>query len=490
MHKQNVKGFFGNKKVRYGGYATLITLLGIALVVLFNIGLSTLEENFDLKIDTSQSQKYTLTDQTKKILNKLDQDIYIYTVFPTGNEDENTVELLKKYKGVSGHIVVENKDPDLNPGFLQQYTSTGESIGSGSVIVSNKDGKTFRVLDSYDLYQTSTDSTTGSTTVTQFKAESSLTSAINYIVTGYMPTAWLVQGHGEPSLSEISTITTAMGNENYNVETVNIAQTPDKIKAGDIIMIINPTTDFSEEERAVLKPLMEKGGRFIFLLDPTTMGAKTLTNLEALLKLYNIELKRGIVVEGAARYMISNMPVYLSPSIESHTITNALRTTNIPIIIPLGGALKLPDEAPESTTTITPLLQTSDSSYLKAVDSDTSEKAEGDEVGPFVVAAAVENTNSSNTDENARIFIAYNTTFVTDTKIGNYSSNQDFFLNAAGWMRSSEDSIYIRAKSLSNPVLVFRSQAQLLSVLVISVLLVPVLMLVAGIMIYLRRKHL
>ena len=115
----------------------------------------------------------------------------------------------------------------------------------------------------------------------------------------------------------------------------------------------------------------------------------------------------------------------------------------------------------------------------------------GDESGPFVIAAALEKTNSSNDDDTARAVIIYNTAFATSTQYTNYTNNMDLVLNAANWMRNtSQDDIYIRAKALTNPVLIMQSQAQLISVLAVSVLLIPVVMLVVGIAVYLKRKHL
>ena len=248
-----------------------------------------------------------------------------------------------------------------------------------------------------------------------------------------------------------------------------------------------------DAERDVLKPLFEKGGRFLIMLDPVTLNGKSLPNLESLLKLYNVEVKPGLIVEGDAGRIMSSSPVYLVPNIEPHAITDPLTASGTPIIVPMAGALQLPQEPPESTMTITPLLQTSEKAYLKTGDlqSASASQEPGDESGPFVIAAALEKTNSSNDDDTARAVIIYNTAFATSTQYTNYTNNMDLVLNAANWMRNtSQDDIYIRAKALTNPVLIMQSQAQLISVLAVSVLLIPVVMLVVGIAVYLKRKHL
>lgn len=488
------KSVFSNKRFKYGGYALIITLVGIAVVVLLNIGLTTLENNFDLRIDTTQNKKYSLTDQTKQVVQSLSKDIYIYTTYPTGNEDKDISEILQKFKSLSTRIHLENKDTDKDPRFATPYTKDGKTISPGDIIVTDKDSKVFRVLDQYAQYQAIYDQTTGEQTGTQIKVEGSLVTALNYINLGYMPAAYLVQGHGELALSDVSAVSAYMSDSNYNLQTVNVAQTPDKLKAGDIIMFFYPKTDISDQERDILKPLMEKGGRFFFLLDPATMAQKDMPNLKSLLKLYDIELKSGVVVEGDTAHMImATNPLYLMPDIQSHAITDAMTNKNIPLVLYASSALKLPDVAPDSSTTITSLLKSSDKAFLKKLDPNnqnaTMEYQSGDEMGPFDLAAAVEKKNGSNDADSVKLMIAYSTQFITDSSMVSNTNNMGFFLSGCDWMRNADNEIYVRPK-LASTAYFTTNVAETWVVIAFSVLFVPVLMLVAGIIIYVRRKHL
>jgi ABC-2 type transport system permease protein len=498
---ESTKKFFSKKQFKYGGYSLLVTLVGIALVVLVNYGLTVLEKNFDLRLDTTQNKKYSLADQTKKIVSGLDKDIYIYTTYAPGQEDKDVNEILQKFKGLSGHVYLQNVDPDLNPVFMQKFKTGGTAITSGDVIVSDKDAKLFRVLDSNALYQYSYDSNTGSTTKTQIKAEGAVVTAINYLKLGYIPTVYLVQGHGEPTTADLTDISASMSAQNYNFVTINIASAPDKIKAGDTVMIFNPQKDITDAERDILKPLMQKGGRFYILLDPQYAGPGKMPNIESLLRLYDIGLKSGVIIEGNTANMITpQAPFALVPDIQAQDITNPIKTANYPLVLPYCGALELPGSPPDSSTTITSLLKTSDKAYLKSYDSlsnaksveDLAKKPE-DTTGPFDMAVAVEKTNGSNAEDNVKLVVAYSTEFASTSGLiasnAPYEDN-DLFMNSVGWMRNADQDIYVRPKSISAPILNISNLVEFWGIAIVAVILVPLIMLVIGIVVYQRRKHL
>ncbi len=484
-----------NKKMRYGGYALLITLIGIAVIVLLNVGLSAIDKKLDLKIDTTQNKKYSLTDTTKKTVSALTKDVHIYTLYMEGKENKDVAEIINKFRGLSSHVTVENVDPERNPGFVKKFQKEGETIRTGSIIVTDSENKLVRILDEYAQFEYAYNESSQSYYVAQIKVEGAIVNAMNYIELGYMPTVFVVQGHGEISMSNLSGINAIMSNQNYNLESVNIAQTPDKVKAGDIILFFNPQADISEQERDVLKPLMEKGGRFYFLFDPLKADADKMPNMMSLLKLYDISLKKGVVYETNLGNMYnSQYPTALVPNIQAHAVTNGVVGSSIPLIFHNSGALNLPEVAPESSMTITPLLKTSDGAFLKVTDANTNEKdvtqQPGDETGPFTLIAAVEKTVGSDPVDNVRFIVSYNMEFAVDTSLANFSNNMNLFLDGASWMRNAEKDIYVRPKTVADSVMRVSNAVEFWMILAVSILLVPVLMLIAGIVVHVRRKHL
>ena len=490
---QSLKSTVTSKKFKYGGYAVGMTILVIALVVIFNVGLTSLADKVDLKADLSQNKMFSLTAQTEKILKAVDKDIRIYTTYSPGAEDKDVQEILNKIKALNGHITVENRDPERDPRFMQTFTKSGESIATGSVIVSDAEGKLFKVLSDSDLYSYTYSSDYSSSSRSQNKTEGAVTQAVNYIVNGYIPMAYIVQGHGEVAQGSLSAVQQVLESDNYKVETVNIATNPDTIKAGDVVMFFAPKSDLLDAERDTLKKLMDKGGRFYFLFDPTTLDVSKMPNFSALLDLFAIKLKQGMIFENDASYTISGYAGVLVPRLQSHASTDSLISANVPIMLPYAGALELPDVAPESSMTITSLLKTSAKSYLKADIADSSasvEKADGDEEGPFDVAVAVDKKVDSDINNNVRLVVIYNTNFIGSTNYMYNTGNFNLLLNTAAWMRNADKDIFVRPKTLSGSSLIFRSQLEQTTVALLSSALIPLLLLAAGIYVYLRRKHL
>ncbi len=484
-----------NTKLRYGGYALLVTLFGIALIILLNIGLSAMDQKFDLKIDTTQNKKYSLSDTTKKTVAALTKDVRIYTLYVEGSENADVVEIINKFKGLSGHVTVENVDPERNPGFVKKFQKEGETIAAGSIIVTDAENKLVRILDQYAQFEYGYDEASQRNYIAQIKVEGAVANAMNYIELGYMPSAYVVQGHGELTIGNLGNINAFMSDQNYNLESVNIAQTPDKIKAGDIIMFFNPQSDISDEERDLLKPLMEKGGRFYFLFDPLKTNAEKMPNLMSLLKLYDISLKKGLVVETNLGNMYSSQyPSVLVPIIQTHEVTKGVGGGSVPVIMPNSGALDLPDVAPESSMTITALLKSSKDAYLKVVDETTTnedmEQKPEDETGEFTLMAAVEKTVGTDAADSVRFIVSYNTEFATTSNLNNFSSNMNLFMDSASWMRNAEKDIYVRPKTVADSVMRISNAFEFWMILAVSILLVPVLMLIAGIVVHVRRKHL
>jgi ABC-2 type transport system permease protein len=493
------------RRFKYGGYAIAVMLAVLALVILANVGLTLLEDKYNLRADMSQNKKYTLTPKTEQIVEGLQKDIYIYPLYAPGSSDPQVEELLRRYKVLSPHVITQIKDPNKEPLFMQQFTAQGGAIAEGSIIVTDAGKKFFRVLSQSDLYQAEYNDSANPYTPTGFRivAESALTQAINYVSSGFLPTIYVVQGHGELSLATIYGAKSLIEKENYQMKAIDLTKEADAAKAGmqegDILMFIAPATDLTDSEYALLKPFMKKGGRFYFMFDPSKMSGKSLPNFEALLKLYDIKLKQGLVYETNSQYLYDkDKPLMIVPTIESHAITSTILSSAMQffVIVDHSGALQLPDMAPDSTMTITSLLKTSAGSYLKASASGSSAKEEGDAQGPFTLMAAGENQNSNDVVDSARFIVTYGSTDYLTGSIDPSNptlyqlTNITLLEFGSAWMRNAEKDIFIPGKTMSASTLGFKNTLQQQIVIVLSCFVIPVLLFVGGIVVYRRRKHL
>ena len=101
---------------RGGSYSLTISVVVLAILIVVNIFASSLPTAVT-KYDISASKLYSITSNTKVVVNALDQDVTIYWVVQSGEENQVIENLLSKYDSLSDHITVVKKNPDVYPAF-------------------------------------------------------------------------------------------------------------------------------------------------------------------------------------------------------------------------------------------------------------------------------------------------------------------------------------------------------------------------------------
>ena len=140
-----------------------------------------------------------------------------------------------------------------------------------------------------------------------------------------------------------------------------------------------------------------------------------------------------------------------------------------------------------STVTTEALLQTSSKSYIKTdlKNLTTTEKASGDEEGPFTVGAAVtENYNDVETK-----LVYFSSSAILDENMNQAVSggNYELISNVMSWMIDKEESISIPTKSLSTTYLtVTAADAGFWGAVVI---LIPAALVIGGGVVWFRRRR-
>ncbi|NLG36504.1 MAG: GldG family protein, partial [Clostridiales bacterium] len=442
---------------------------------------------YDLKIDFSQNQTYSISVQSQSVLSKLDEDLTIYTLYSVGREDATIREILSKYKSYSDHISAVNIDPTRNPTFVNQFAGENESIREGYIIVSNADQSKFRVLDQYDQYSFKYDQSGYGQTIDQVIVEGSLTKAVMYITADKLQRALFLEGHGEPGYAASAALRNSLTDQNYEVIPYNPLTSEDTLQPGDIVVVLAPASDINDTEREILKAHITQGGRFLFAFNPQY---GSLPNFESLLELYGVRLGNGVIIEGDRSFYALPQPYYLLPDIQSHAATRNADSSGIPVMVPASGAVYKPDVAPSSSIKIESLLKTSASAWLEAVDTTDITQNEGDETGPFDVGLAVTKTDSANKENDVQFIVFNSADFLQFADQLTTFSNADLLDGCMQWLSVESETIYVRGKVTDKPVLYFTSASQIYTVIVLAWPVLSILIFAAGIIIYLRRRHL
>lgn len=477
---KNIKNFFNNKKSKKGSIAVLTLTLALAILIGINLGIGKLNWNKDL----TKNKMFTLSDQSYKILDSLKQDVTIYGFYKSGQENYTVKTILDQYAAHSKHVKILYRDPSKYPQLTQKFNKDNSKVDVGSIVV--EDGSKFKVLDQNSFLNSSaSDTSNPSASTTQSLAvEQNITSGILYVTSDKSTIVYTLQGQEEGDIS--SEISKQLSLENYTVQSINLSLKDAIMKEDSILLVVSPKRDLSQPEANTIKNYLSKGGKALFLMDVTE---NDLPNFQSVLNSYGVSLQRAVSVEGDSSYVSQN-PIYLLPEQKNHDILNSLISGNLRVLIPGAQSIQISSDK-KSSLTIDPLLTTTSNSWGKTnLKSDTLEKQSGDLTGPFNIAVAVTDKSSNPKVSDTRLVVVANATFTNSQVISlSNNANLDFLMNSISWAQGKKDSISVRPKSLDNYTLQVSALSRL-TASAFTVVVIPGVILIAGIVVWARRRKL
>ena len=288
-----------------------------------------------------------------------------------------------RYDELSDKIIIKRMDPSLNSTFVMSVTN---SFSDNSLYV--ECGSFHRYVDSKELYTEQYYNGYGSEKNYLFNGETCITSAIDYVSNGEETVIYMLGGHSEGIMS--SDYVSAIENLNIEIRDLSIILDGDIPEDADAIFVCAPAGDVSKEEEAVIFDYLRKGGRMMLITYPTDGNEHA--NIEQLMSYYGLDAVHGYVMEGDSRYMAGDAVAYVLPSYTDHQIVAPLANGGLYVSLFAPQGLWF-SENQRDTLSVTPLLISSDKAYAKPSGNvDTYEKEAEDVEGPFIFAAAVDET--------------------------------------------------------------------------------------------------
>ena len=374
---------------RSGVWSAAIAAAVIVLAVLINLIVRAIPSRYT-EFDLSEAGLYTLSESSRQVADDLTQDVTIYYLAQTGNEDQIISKLLDKYAAQSSHITWELKDPAVYPTFAAQYGAQDLTSG-GLILVCGEQSKVLDAAELYD-YDYSDYAATGAANVT-FDGESKITSAIYQLTSGESRHVYYTTNHGEQALT--STLTDALESQNLTVSALDLlSQTiPEDC---DLLVINDPAQDFSGagslvDELGQLRSYLSNGGRVLLLTD----SYYSTPNLDAVMAEFGLTRTEGLVVEGDAGHALYGYPYSLFPDYAAADESTALDGVNQSTHVMLSVAQGITNTETDDVTA-EPLLYTTEDAYSKQDfdASSSSAKEAGDTDGPFSLAVWARNEST------------------------------------------------------------------------------------------------
>jgi ABC-type uncharacterized transport system. len=443
--KNGLRRALDTKYVRFGGYSAVISAVAIAIVIIVNLLVNALPATFT-KLDTSNDKIFTISDETKEIIRSIGNNITMYLIVSSGNEDDQLVRFMERYTSENSKIKQDKVDPVMYPDFIKTYTD--EDLAENSIIVVNNDNKRAFAVDYSDIYVTEYSDEemynyylygTTPTGTTSFAGEQALTSALDYVTETDLPTVYYTTGHGEATVTD--TISKLVTSENINTASVSLMTDGGIPTDATALMINTPTADFTSEEIELLQAYVSAGGKILLI---SSYEYPDLTNLYGFMATYGMSYVKGIVAEGSSSYCYNNYPTYLVPKIGSNDISDKAGS-NVYIVLPNSHGIRVSDNLPDNIT-VTKLLTTTESAFAKVglQENDEIKKADTDESGPFQIGVLATVTNT-NADEGQLVWFS-SPDIISDltSELGNHT----YFMATLTTLCNKQSSISIASKSM------------------------------------------
>ena len=467
--------------------ATLVLIL-IAIFILVNL----LFMNLDIAPwDFTEQGLYTLSDESKEQIANVEQNVTMY--FFGYDEGSTAVTLAKQYHDANDKITIQIINTSERPDLAAQY-----NVSTSSQLVAVQATERYKIIDASEMY-TYDSSTYQYIDVTEQK----LTNAILDVTIAQKPQIYFLTGHGEYGISSSSamgTLATYIENDVNDVNTLDLL-TSDMPETCDVLVIANPTSDFTDLETEKIQNYINAGGKIVWMQDPYMFNAgwtesTTYPNITKILSQFGISFSSGVVCEQGTDHMIAGTPDLIVPEMTYNQIVQDLYTDGMIALLDSGRINTVSDEELEELgVTASPFLQSTETSFYRAdINSDISQKLDSDEDGPFVLAEILTKKIDDDTESTlvaySNALFATNYTVQISGSIGTPISirqNKDIILNTIAYLSDREDTIRIRKDTglVSFDAITEQENRVVLWI----IFAIPVIIIVAGIVVAIVRKR-
>lgn len=461
--------FFSDRKFRYGSNSLLLTIIFIAILVMVNI---LVDSHVKWQLDLTQDKQFTLSQQTVEFLKGIEQEVKITCFYPLSQEPRDVKNLLHSYANNCSKLKIEFVDPDISPLVAKQYDIY--SAGEGYGVIVFESGKRQKKIHEYELYGSG--------------IEQKITGAINYVAGDKDLKVYFTEGHGEVPLSSLRIVNAALEDGGYTVERINLVTVEKVPEDADVIIVAGPRRDLSENEKAQLIEYLDGGGRAILQFDILN----DLPNFNEVLNLYNMSLENTVIIERDSSMMIPNNPLYLLPQLQNTKVSADIAHNGLYVLMPQARSIRILNDNREDLT-IETVARTSEMAWGET-DTDSLKKGIGniddsDFAGPLDVAVCAVKKAANDTIGESRVLVFGNTSFITDEVLrgSGAAGNFDLFMNSVNWLSEHDGSIIISPKEITENR--FTVSATQVWTILAGTLIVPVMIILLGIVVWLRRRH-
>lgn len=498
-----IKAFLKSRKAKHGSVAAAIVAIAIVLVILLNVATNLLVERYpNLEFDLTAAGTYQLQQDTLDYINQLDTEITVYILsdkktFKSGfnayggtNYFVQAEKLLAKADAASDYLTIKYIDLSDNPTFSSKYPDVDWNTTTSNylMLVENGDNYTTLTMDECFTYDSQYYSY-GYYYWTSSNIEQALITGILDVTTGEKVKIEFLTGSGQDETLYGDMVSLLKKNA-YEVSEVSLT-TGELSEDTEIAVLYGPTVDLSEEAAEKLEKWLDNNGDYgrtlIYL--PISQQVET-PNIDTLLAQYGMEVEDGLAFSTSSSYAMSTPYMFLVDYADDGTYTETLKNATIPSVVYNACPVTITDE-----DTASPLLNITASAGIMPFDADTSKiETEADlqqymEPDGVNVAAIGKQTNSDDVSSNVVVFGSYSMFYSSFISTTTYN-NANYIVNLCNTVTNRGDmGITITSAASENQELGIIEDSTTIAVGIIFIGLIPLLILVIGLIMYIRRRN-
>ncbi|MGE5569874.1 MAG: GldG family protein [Rhodospirillales bacterium] len=452
------------RQTRYTAYAAVY----IAVIISVLGGANFLANRHNKSYDSTANKRFSLSDQTEKIVRGLKQDVKVY-YFDRTSEFSRARDLLDRYDNLSTRLHIEYIDPYKKPQLARAMGVRTEGTIFVEAGVKREEAKSL--------------------------SEEEITGALIRALKTGDRVACVVSGSGERSLDDtnrsgFSEMKGILEKNNYKTQTISLLEKPEVPKECTVLIIPGPTKDYMAPQANAVKTFVENGGRALIMMDPALkMGGQETGDNPELVKLlagWGVSLNNDLVLDtsGVGQLFGLGPEVPLVSNYGSQPIVREMK--GVATVFPLVRSMEVKSA---DKTSVEMLFETSDNSFATtrlnspAIELDPKR----DKKGPFTLAAAG-TYNTGKDGAQGRFVVVGSSSWAGNSFLPARSvGNRDLFLNMMNWLSSDEDLISIRPKEPQDRRLSL-TRAQMSRVFYSSVVGLPLLIILGGFGVWWKRR--
>jgi ABC-type uncharacterized transport system involved in gliding motility auxiliary subunit len=454
-------GWLKTRQTKYSAYAVVYILVIVAVLAAANW----LANRHNKSVDTTSNRRFSLSDQTEKVVRNLKQDVKV-TVFDRSDEFGRYRDLLDRYDNLSTKFSTEYIDPVKKPTVAR--AAGVRSLGTIYVQTGQKreEAKTL--------------------------SEEEVTGALIRAVKTGERNACVVTGSGEKTIADDSPNGFARMKElleknNYKTREISLLEKPEVPKDCTVLIVGGPSRDYVDPAVNAIRTYVENGGHALFMIDPPLrFGKQEASENPGLVKLlaeWGVTLDKDLALDtsGVGQLFGLGPEVPLVATYESHPIVREMKGSAT--IFPLVRTLEV---KPTDKATVETLFSTSENSYATTAlgSNEIRINPKTDRKGPLPLAAA----GTTKGQHQGRFVVVGGSGWASNNFLPARSvANGDLFLNMMNWLSSDEDLIAIRPKDPEDRKLSL-TRAQMNRVLYASLFGLPLLVVASGLFVWWRRR--